>query len=915
MHIRLLGPVGIAGGGELRTVAGERRTTVLAVLALAHGEVVSTDRLIDAVWGADPPATAQNTLQQHVSYLRRALGDAGTIAARPPGYVLTVAGGGDPTDAARADRLIRATADTDDPRERVRLLREAVALWHGRPLAGAAGLDEDAERLHTVWLRAQVALGRGPAAAGASTRRSSPGWAGSPPTIRSTSACTGCSCSRSTAAAARTRPWARPGGCARPSAPTSASTRGRGCATWRRRSAGATRPSTWTPPRPRRPARSRPSCPSRCAGSAAGPASWPASASSPPRPARSSPRSPARPAWARRASPSTGPRPPPAATPTASSTSICAASTPAAPPPNRPEALRGFLGALNGPETLPDEPDELAARFRGSVAGRRVLVVLDNARDAEQVRPLLPESGRSMTLITSRTSLTPPGARPLALDLLGPAESRDLLAGRLGPDRVAAEPDAADEIIARCARLPLALAVAAAQVATRPGVSLAEQAAQLRDAAGRLDALDGGDPATDVQAVFSWSYRALSPAAARLFRLLGLHPGPDLTAPGAASLAGEPLTRTQSRLRALLHANLLAEPVPGRYALHDLLKAYAIRRSHTEDTGEDRRAAVHRVLDHHLHTAHAAALLIDPGRRPLDPPAPVAGLTVPRLGDPVRALAWFEANHRVLTAAVRLAADEGFDVHAWQLPWTMTTYLDWRGHRPELIAAQTAALAVMQRIGEVPGRAGAHREIGRTLHRLGRAAEAAEHLAESVRLYAALGDGIGEARARYSAGMLASAAGRPDAARAEFGATLALAEAAGDLLWQGRTLTALSWAWVHSGDLDRALRLGDRAQALLQRAGDRHGEAFAWSTNAGIHHRRGDYEAATRAHRQAIRLMHDFGDRASHAGMLAELGDTCLAAGDPPGAADAWRRALHLYEQLGDPAADEIRRRLAAPPV
>ncbi|GLL05707.1 AfsR/SARP family transcriptional regulator [Dactylosporangium matsuzakiense] len=914
MHIRLLGPVGIAGGGELRTVAGERRTTVLAVLALAHGEVVSTDRLIDAVWGADPPATAQNTLQQHVSYLRRALGDAGTIAARPPGYVLTVAGGGDPTDAARADRLIRATADTDDPRERVRLLREAVALWHGRPLAGAAGLDDDAERLHTVWLRAQVALaedrlllgehaavvaGLGRLAADhpvderlhgllmlAQYRSGRPDAAlGTARRLRETlGADLGLDPGprvRDLEAAIRRRDPALDVDSAPAAAPG---------------------PVPAQLPLAVRGLRGRAGELAALGELAAAPGPVVAAITGPPGVGKTS----LAVHWAQAAA---------GRYPDGQLYVDLRGFDPRGAATDPAEALRGFLGALNGPEALPDEPDELAARFRVSVAGRRVLVVLDNARDAEQVRPLLPESGRSMTLITSRTSLTPPGARPLALDLLGPAEARDLLAGRLGPDRVAAEPDAADEIIARCARLPLALAVAAAQVATRPGVSLAEQAAQLRDAAGRLDALDGGDPATDVQAVFSWSYRALSPAAARLFRLLGLHPGPDLTAPGAASLAGEPLTRTQSRLRALLHANLLAEPVPGRYALHDLLKAYAIRRSHTEDTGEDRRAAVHRVLDHHLHTAHAAALLIDPGRRPLDPPASVAGLTVPRLGDPVRALAWFEANYRVLTAAVRLAADEGFDVHAWQLPWTMTTYLDWRGHRPELIAAQTAALAVMQRIGEVPGRAGAHREIGRTLHRLGRAAEAAEHLAESVRLYATLGDGIGEARARYSAGMLASAAGRPDAARAEFGATLALAEAAGDLLWQGRTLTALSWAWVHSGDLDRALRLGDRAQALLQRAGDRHGEAFAWSTNAGIHHRRGDYEAATRAHRQAIRLMHDFGDRASHAGMLAELGDTRLAAGDPPGAADAWRRALHLYEQLGDPAADEIRRRLAAPPV
>ncbi|MFI5914117.1 BTAD domain-containing putative transcriptional regulator [Dactylosporangium sp. NPDC051541] len=911
MYIRLLGPVGIAAGGELRTVAGERRTTVLAVLALAHGEVVSTDRLIDAVWGADPPTTALNTLQQHVSYLRRALAGGGTIAARPPGYVLTVDGGGDPTDAARADRLIRATADADDPRERVRLLRAACALWRGRPLSGVAGRPDDVERLHSVWLRARVALaedllllGEAAAVVADLTRLA----ADHPLDERlhgllmiAQYRCGGPELALSTARRLRETLGADLG--IDPGPPI----RDLEAAIERRDPAldAATAPAAAPAlvpaqlPLAVRGFSGRTGELARLDALAAAPGPVVAAITGPPGVGKTS----LAVHWAQQVA---------GDYPDGQLYVNLRGFDPRGAATDPVQALRGFLSALNGPEALPDEPDELAARFRGSVAGRRILVVLDNARDAEQVRPLLPGSGRSMTLITSRTGLGPPGAAALALDLLGDAEARDLLAGRLGRDRVAAEPEAAGEIIARCARLPLALAVAAARVATRPGVSLAEQAAQLRDAGGRLDALDGGDPATDVRAVFSWSYRALSPAAARLFRLLGLHPGPDLTAPAAASLAGEPLTRTQSRLRSLLHANLLAEPSPGRYALHDLLRVYANRLGQAEDAPEDRPAAVHRVLDHYLHTAHAAALAIDPGRRPLDPPVPVAGLTVPRLGDPGRALTWFAANHRVLTAAVQLATDEGFDVHAWQLPWTMTTYLDWRGHRPELVAAQTAALGVMRRIGEVPGRANAHREIGRTLHRLGHDRDAAEHLAESVRLYAELGDGIGEARARYSVGMLESAAGRPERAREEFTRTLALAAAAGDLLWQGRTLNALSWAWAQSGDLDRALELGDRAQALLLRAGDRHGEAFAWSNNADIHHRRGDYPAATRAHRQAIRLMHDFGDRASNASMLVELGDTRLAAGDPAGAADAWRRAVHLYEQLGDPAAEPIRRRLAA---
>ncbi|MER7276293.1 BTAD domain-containing putative transcriptional regulator [Dactylosporangium sp. NPDC000244] len=911
MQIRLLGPVDIAAGGEIRTVAGERRTAVLAVLALAHGEVVGTDRLVEAVWGAGPPATALNTLQQHVSYLRRALAGGGTIAARPPGYVLRVDGDsdGDATDVARADRLIRATAEADDARERVRLLRAAVALWRGGPLSGVTGLEDDARRLRTVWLRAQVALAEDRLRLGehAGVVADLERLAADHPLderLHGLLMLAQYRCGDQPAALRTARRL--------------------------RDTLGADLGLD-----PGQPIRDLEAAigrhdPALSAGTAPAAAPVPAPAQLPPAVRGFSGRA-AELAGLDRAAARGGP-------------AVCAVTGPpgvgktslavhwaqgaadrypdgqlyvnlrgfdprgAATEPA--EALRGFLTALHGPETLPDEPDELAARFRAAVAGRRLLVVLDNARDAEQVRPLLPGAEQSVTLVTSRTGLSLPGAHAAPLGLLDDDAARDLLAGRLGRDRLRAEPDAVEEIIARCARLPLALAIAAAQVATRPGVSLADQAAQLRAAGGGLDALDGGDPATDVRAVFSWSYRALRPASARLFRLLGLHPGPDLTSPGAASLAGEPLERTQARLRELLHANLLAEPVPGRYALHDLLRAYAARLAHAEDPAADRRAAVHRVLDHLLHTAHTAALAVDPGRRPLHPPEPVPGLTVPRIGDPDRALGWFEANHRVLTAAVRLAADEGFDVHAWQLPWTMTTYLDWRGHRPELIAAQTAALGVMRRIGEVPGSANAHREIGRVLHRLGRRDEGAEHLAESVRLYAQLGDTIGEARARYSWGLLLTGLERHAEAMEELGRTLALAEAAGDLLWQGRTLNALSWSRVQTGDLAGALDHGARSQALLQRAGDRHGEAFAWNTNAEIHHRLGDYARATRAHRQAIRLMHDFGDRASHARMLVELGETRLAAGDRPGTVEAWRQALRLYEQLGDPAAGPARQRL-----
>src|SRR5690242_2660686 len=286
------------------------------------------------------------------------------------------------------------------------------------------------------------------------------------------------------------------------------------------------------------------------------------------------------------------------------------------------EALHGFLLALGVlPERIPADQDARTALYRTRLAGQRVLVVLDNARDPAQVRPLLPGAPGCLAVVTSRQQLTAltvtENARPLTLDLMSAAEARDLLTARLGGQRAAAEPDAADEIITLCARLPLALAIAAARAAARPGFTLAELAAELRGSQPGLDALGDEDPAVDPRAVFSWSYHALTPAAARLFRLLSLAPGPDITAPAAASLAALPVPQAQRLLADLATAHLLTEHAPRRYACHDLLRAYAreLARRHDSDTILD--AALDRLLGHYLHTGHAATTLLESAGGPI----------------------------------------------------------------------------------------------------------------------------------------------------------------------------------------------------------------------------------------------------------------------------------------------------------
>jgi DNA-binding SARP family transcriptional activator len=353
--------------------------------------------------------------------------------------------------------------------------------------------------------------------------------------------------------------------------------------------------------------------------------------------------------------------------------------------PIRPEqAIRRFLDALNVPtQRIPTGLDAQIDLYRSLLANKRVLVVLDNARDSDQVRPLLPGVSGCLALITSRNRLAGlvaiDGAHPLILDLLTADEARRLLTTRLGESRVAAEPEALDDLIQLCARLPLALAICAARGAIEPDLPLNDLAARLRDTQGSLDALTGDDTATNIRAVFTCSYHTLSPDTARLFRLLSLHPGPDISAAAAASLAGISPDLASRLLADLVNVHLVTEPTSGRYSLHDLLRAYAHEQAYALDSDPDRHAATHRLLDHYLHTAHAAALHLRPHRdRIVLGPQPPE-VTIEELGGLTDAIAWFTAEHLTLLAAIQHAASTGFDIQTCQLAWTLSDFLDRRG--------------------------------------------------------------------------------------------------------------------------------------------------------------------------------------------------------------------------------------------
>jgi hypothetical protein len=335
-------------------------------------------------------------------------------------------------------------------------------------------------------------------------------------------------------------------------------------------------------------------------------------------------------------------------------------------------ALLCSLGVQAG--QIPDGLDARAGLYRSVLAGKRVLIVLDNARDVRQVRPLLPGTAGCLVIATSRNPLTglamTDGARLLTLRLPSVSTARETLERRLGADPIAAEPEAVEEIIRLCGQLPLALAIVAARAA-HPGFTLGSIAAELLRTRSRLDALGPAGVAADVRTVFSWSYHYLSPQACRLFRLLSLHPAADITAAASASLLGVRPDEANRLMAELANTSLLTEYRPGRYSCHDLIRAYAAELLETTDLETDRRTALARLLDHYLHSARAAQAALKPRRRLTAAGRPQPAVTPEQFSGYESAMSWFTAERRVLNAAVSLATDSEFGFPAWQLALTM----------------------------------------------------------------------------------------------------------------------------------------------------------------------------------------------------------------------------------------------------
>lgn len=580
------------------------------------------------------------------------------------------------------------------------------------------------------------------------------------------------------------------------------------------------------------------------------------------------------------------------------------------------EAVRLFLDALHvPPERIPADPDAQAALYRGNLAGRRMLLVLDNARDSAQVLPLLPATPGCLVLVTSRSQLTSliatNGAHPVALNLLSGEEARLLLSRRLGADRVAAEPSAVAEIVTRCARLPLALSLVAARAAVRPTIALRLLADELNDTRQRWQTLTTDDPTFDARTVFSWSYHALTPPAARLFRLLGLHPGQDTDILAAASLAGLAGDVARPLLADLTQANLLAEHAPGRYAYHDLLHDYASHLSHTIDSPEQRRAATSRVLDHYLHRGHTAALLLGTPNSPLMPEPPQPEATPDRRTGYEQAMRWFTSEYRTMLTAIGHIGAAGYDAHAWQLTWTLSAFLDRQGHWHDMAAAARAAVAAADRLADPAVQAWARRILARAYTRLNLFDDAESQLRDALDLCHRSTDLAGQADAHHHLAILSWRWNRLPRALNHAQQCLALSETVGDRAKQAVALNGVGWFQALLGDYESAVDTCAQALVVQEENGDLHGQTATCDSLGYAHHHLGRHGQAITWYLKAISLARHIGDRYQEADTLRNLGETHLATGDTRSARDTWQQALTILGELNHPDAEQVRAKLA----
>jgi tetratricopeptide (TPR) repeat protein len=566
------------------------------------------------------------------------------------------------------------------------------------------------------------------------------------------------------------------------------------------------------------------------------------------------------------------------------------------------DALSGCLRTLGVPSAdIPDGVDDRARLYRSKLADRRMLVLLDNARDSDQVRPLLPGDPGCLVLVTSRDTLAglvaTDGARRLNLDVLPLADAVGLLRSLIGP-RAGDSRGAVAELAGLCARLPLALRIAAELAAARPTATLAELVAEL--AASRLDLLDAGDDHADVRAVFSWSLRQLPNELGEAFALIGLHPGADLDVHAAAALAGTTAAQARRMLGRLQRASLLQESGPGRYGMHDLLRAYAREQAAARDTGGRSGHALTRLFDYYRSTAAAAMDMLFPAEAHLRPRIPRSAAALPEMPGEPDAGAWLNTERANLVKVVQYCAGHDWLRHSTDLAGTLFRYLMTGSHLPEADAIYRHALHAAHQLGDLAAEASALNGLGGIGMSTGRFRDAADQYQAALEGYRRCGDRLGVARVLHNLGVIEHLLHNDGSAVSNYRQAITAYEEAGDSLSAARALTDLATAETQLGSYDQAAEHLRRALPVLRGAKDQVREAGALSRIGELNRHRSQLTQAVAFHQQALTIYRRIGNPNGEADQLLNLGELSLIQSEDQRAMGYLRQAVALYRQTGN---------------
>ncbi|MFD9698235.1 BTAD domain-containing putative transcriptional regulator [Lentzea sp. NPDC059081] len=930
IEIALLDEVSVRVDGRQVAVGPSRQRCVLAALAVDAGRLVPADRLLDRVWGADTPRRGRAVLHSYISRLRKAFTGALTIAHRSDGYLLTIARADQAVDLLRFRALRSQARSADDDPRRVTLLTEALALWRGEPLTGVSGQWADSARYR--WQQEREAaeqdltdvllrLGRGEEMVAQLLARTSRHPLDERVTGqymlalhhagRTADALT---CYRQLRQRLVEELGTDPGTALRelhqrlldndttltPAPPVSG---GRTTNEFVPHQLPA--PPRWFIGRDAELARLDEALTAESDGMPRGSRTTSAMVISAIGGAGGIGKTWLSLSWAHQHA---------ERFPDGQLFVDLHGFSPAQEPTAPAVAVRGFLDALGvDPGRVPTDLDAQAALYRSLVAGRRMLIVLDNAATAEQVVPLLPGSPTCTVLITGRSRLASLVDRHSAgyvpLGVLDRADARALLTARLGEDRVTAEQDAVDELVELCGGYPLALSIATRHAADRPALLLTEVATKLRELG--LELLDHDtDPAASLPAVLSWSLRRLTDEHRTVFALLGIAPGPDTTPPAVAALTGLSQAHTRKALSVLEDASLVERRPGGRYAMHDLVRDYAATLA--RDLPDDvRTTALVEVMTFYLHSTSNADNRLSPTRSPAETGRHTRGAGARTFPDITTALAWLDAEHTCLLAAQQVAKDRDRHFEVWQFARSLAVFHYRRGHRHDalvtwLAAAEAAVhldvsirIQVLQNVGTALTQLSRHQEAVEQLHRALTLAEEQENLADQASTHGALAwswHGCGENRQALE-----------HAYRA-----LHLYRVLGKQVRVADALNAVGWCAAHLGEYDLARAHCEEALALHRRH-QQHpdGEAATLDSLGFISHQAADHRHAVQYYQESLTLYRTLDNTAETAKTLENIGHPLVSIGRLGEASAAWREAEEFYRHQGrDVDAERVRRRL-----